>query len=185
MRDITSAIDLTAAIRACKPYVDSLSPGLAAMNAAAFSALAVVFGMLAWYFDFDSTLTFLDPFALELANTLPLSLAALVPLFGFLLTVSPTITELFLPAIARVKLVAVLLYAVVIFDALTDYPRVETFLLFYEPSSDWIEYALWQAAHAVGLLFATLGFEFLFALCAVTTLMCVVRAFTGSVVRGA
>jgi hypothetical protein len=184
MKDLTSAIDLTAGIRAARPYVASLPPGLAAMNAAAFAVLSTVFLTLSWYFDYDSTMTFIHPFAISLTGTLPATLTALVPWVVLALTVSPTVIELFLPAIAQIRIVAFILYGVIVFDALTDYPRVELFLAFYEPSSGWVEILLWKAAHAVMLFFGTVGFEFCFALCTVVTLMCIGQAAAGSVVKG-
>lgn len=185
MKGIEQLFDVTGAIASAKPHIRTLTPGLAAMNAAVFASLSVVAAALSWYFDFDSTMTFISPFSEGLIGSLPGTLIVLIPFIGLLVTLSPSMVQLFLPAYARIKLVALLLYGVVIFDAMTDFPRVKTFLAVYKPiGGDMVELAIWQAAHYVLLLFASVGFEFLLVFCLFATLMCVAQAFSFHKVLG-
>jgi uncharacterized paraquat-inducible protein A len=96
----------------------------------------------------------------------------------FWITSLDIVTHLFLPTLADTKYVLYALYLMVALDMQTDYPRVLDLLAEYKPSGGLSPYlVVWYIAHPIVMLFATIGVEFLTALCAAVVVMCVLQIF--------
>ncbi|NJL06682.1 MAG: hypothetical protein HC911_17625, partial [Chloroflexaceae bacterium] len=133
-----------------------------------------------WYFDVDATRAFteqhtalvLGAFVPELSPSIPAMLGILAA--GMLAL--PTLIEMGFPILARwgVVLAGWLFWFAVLLDAITDYPRVEQFLNGYALSEWWHHPVLW-GSHVGLLFFATIGFEFVFAVTSVIVFALVLR----------
>ena len=170
---ILAHLDISRAISQARHQVVRQENPLGALLKGLANAInAFVFFVLAWVFDFDSTLDFFVPAMTGIIyNTgQPWYIAAMVPVFMLLLSLSNTLVELFAPDLGEViGVISFLIFCTLCFDAWTDYPRVELFLAFFEPKNG-IEWVLWYIAHPICLAFATFIFEFCAVVFAATSL---------------
>lgn len=170
---ILAHLDISRAVSRARERVVQQDNSLGALLKGLANAVnAFVFFMLAWVFDFDSTLDFFMPAMTGIIHNTgqPWYIAAMVPIFMLLLSLSNTLIELFAPDLGEViGIISFLIFCTLCFDAWTDYPRVELFLSFFSPQTG-VEWALWYIVHPICLAFATFIFEFCTVVFAATSL---------------
>ena len=134
---------------------------------------------LVWYFDIGATVDWSEQAVTTVLPTLPASLVEGAALFALALSLMPTLVELFGSrfALVGIRVAAGLVYAFSLFDAVTDYPRVNAFIEAYRPAFEQLGLftipALWLAK-VLFLFLASFGFEMLlvvFAVCALALLL--------------
>lgn len=115
-------------------------------------------------------------------SALPESILVAGPALGVLLTFLPTLAEHGMSRLAATgfRAAGIFVYAVSLFDAITDWPSVVAFM---EPqrawfaSFGWLGYPLFYLARLGMLLMATSGFEMLFVVCLVCAIVLLINGF--------
>ncbi len=181
LREVMRHLDIADQIGRGLALVRSMSNALQCLILATIlTATNLILIPFIWYFDVDATRAFteqhtatlLGAFVPDLSPTIPAMLGILAA--GMLLL--PTLIEMGFPILARwgVVLAGWLFWFAVLLDAITDYPRVEQFLSGYTPFAWWHHLVLW-GSHVGLLFFATIGFEFVFAVTSVIVLALLLR----------
>lgn len=179
MNAFLDAIDLSTNIERGLTAVRGLRGLGALILAGALTLICIALAPLIWYFDLDATL-----YATEIAQqvvvpSLPPEWAQAAGLVALGLTLMPTLVELFGSRFAQVgiRVAAALVYLFSVFDAFTDWPRVEEFCNAYQRYFDGLGVfagPAFVAFRALFLFLATFGFELLFivfAVCAFVLLL--------------
>jgi hypothetical protein len=169
------AIDLSENLKRGLSAVRTITGLPALILAFALSALCIGLAPLIWYFDVGATLDWTNIAVRHLAPTIPAQLAAYSSVFVLILTLMPTLVELFATrfALVGIRVAAGLVYAFSLFDAVTDWPRVVAFMDAYRGAFDGLGIFAGLAFFVVRLLWlflASFGFEVLFVVFAVCTL---------------
>jgi len=142
---------------------------------------AFVFFILAYLFDFDSTYDYFKVPMLALVSHTqqPWWVVNALPIFMFALSLTNTLIELFAPDLGeKIGMISFLVFLTLCFDAWTDYPRVQFFLVFFRPDGgSIIEWGIWYVCHPLLLAFATFVFEFCAVIFATTSLFSFVWAW--------
>lgn len=172
-------IDLSSNIQRGIQAIRGINRGVAALMVIGLTIVTMGLLPIVWYFDIDATASYALPLINQVLPVLPASTIALTTWVIVIITALPTVIELFLPRIGHnVQSVAFLIFTLTGIDAITDYPRVHLTLLAYKPFFDeWGFFGtiLWYAAHPVLLLFASLLFELILALCLSLIVVLVVK----------
>lgn len=174
-------IDLGTNLRRALLAVRGITGLTALLLALALTTLCVALAPLIWHFDISSTLDWTDRAIAYLLPTLPGQLFAYGELIGISITVLPTVVELFTARFAIVGIAAFkgLIYACSLFDAITDYPRVDAFLTQFQPQIDQLGILaglVWLLARVTWLFMASFGFEVVFVIAAVCALLLFINA---------
>lgn len=176
-----SMIDLSTNIQKGVRVLNGISAGVAAIMIVGLTLVCSGIFPLLWYFDIDSTLGYAVPLIEKLLPSLPSELAVVSGVVVLSITLLPTIVEIFLPSLGtQIKSIAFLVFGFIVGDALTDWPRVRTVMDVYRPKFDGyglIGTVLWYPCHAGLLLFATILFEVIFAVCFVLIIALIAKIF--------
>ncbi len=159
-----------------------------------FTIAALVAGKFALKFDFESTYNALDitrefmmgtitPQSAEQLKEFPTSIQNfnMDAFMIMLITIAPTVIEIFGASVARAK-VAIVQLAVValsVFDAITDIPTVTVFLMRHSATFDslgFLSTPTYAIAFAMWLFLSTFGFELLTVIFAWAALAGLIRA---------
>lgn len=169
------SIDLSANIERGLAAIRGMRGLGALILAVALTLVCIALAPLIWYFDLDATL-----YATEIAQqvvlpSLPGEWAQAAGWLALGLTILPTLVELFGSKFAQVgiRVAAALVYLFSVFDAVTDWPRVEEFCNAYARYFDGLGLFAGPAFFAFRALFlflATFGFEVVFVVFAVCAL---------------
>jgi hypothetical protein len=174
-----SAIDLSEQLGNVLQNASTIPYGLTArIYAMVLSTVAIAMGAFAWYFDYAATIVFAAPVMGQVVGSIPAGWGPYIPAIGFCITVAPTAIEMFAPRLtARSFLISLAFYGMLMFDVATDSPRVFATLNMYADrfGDGVIGQALYWIAYAILLLFASIGFELLFVVCAVVALYLFLR----------
>lgn len=120
---------------------------------------------LAWHFDFHSTYDALDDLRQQLIPSLPVWAAGSAAIITGIITVAPTLMEIFTSNLARANILVIkmLVLGFSAFDVITDIPTTKAWITTWQSSFDalgpvigWIAY--WIAFFG-WLLMATVGFQ--------------------------
>jgi len=171
--DLTRMMDISEQLSIALINISELPRGIVArIYAVGLGIIAVALLALAWYFDYSATIEYALPVVQMVVGSIPPHYAVYVPLISWMLTILPTAVEMFLPRAVNNSFIAGLLfYAILLFDMATDTPRVAVVLSLYGVTKGiayWISFP-------VLLLFASIGFELLFVICAVCALFLALR----------
>jgi hypothetical protein len=157
----------------------SIAHGIPArIYAFVLAIIAIAMGALAWYFDYAATIIFAEPVISRVVGSIPQGYGIPVAAVAFALSVLPTAIEMFAPRLAaRSFLISIAFYACLLFDAATDAPRVKQTLALFDlgAAGGLVETIGYWVAYALLLLFASIGFELLFVVCAVCALYLLLR----------
>lgn len=151
-------------------------------NVAAMLTLTLFSLVLAWKFDFESTLIGMSTLRDTVLTDLPASVLKFSTFIVVALTIAPTVIELFTGAFARADVKIMQLYVIGFtgFDLVTDIPRAMTFTNQMQANFDLLG-ALsgigYWAFFLVWLFFATIGFELVLVLTGYLTIIYVFKAF--------
>jgi hypothetical protein len=174
-----SAIDLSEQLSVGLHNASSIAHGIPArIYAFVLAVIAVAMGALAWYFDYAATITFAEPVISRVVGSIPQGYGIPVAAVAFALSVLPTAIEMFAPRLAaRSFLISIAFYACLLFDAATDAPRVKQTLALFDlgAAGGLVETIGYWVAYALLLLFASIGFELMFVVCAVCALYLLLR----------
>lgn len=177
-------IDLGANLRRALNAVHGITGLPALILAVALTLVCVALAPLIWYFDIGATLTWTDKAITFLRPTMPTQLLLYGEIITLSITALPTLVELFTARFALAGIAAFkgLIYACSLFDAITDYPRVDAFLTQFQPQIDQLGLLAgpaWLLARVVWLFMASFGFEVVFVLAAVCALVLYINAGVG------
>jgi hypothetical protein len=174
-----SAIDLSEQLSVGLHNASSIAHGIPArIYAFVLAIIAIAMGALAWYFDYAATIIFAEPVISRVVGSIPQGYGIPVAAVAFALSVLPTAIEMFAPRLAaRSFLISIAFYACLLFDAATDAPRVKQTLALFDlgAGGGLVETIGYWVAYALLLLFASIGFELLFVVCAVCALYLLLR----------
>jgi hypothetical protein len=174
-----SAIDLSEQLSVGLHNASSIAHGIPArIYAFVLAIIAIAMGALAWYFDYAATIIFAEPVISRVVGSIPQGYGIPVAAVAFALSVLPTAIEMFAPRLAaRSFLISIAFYACLLFDAATDAPRVKQTLALFDlgAAGGLVETIGYWVAYALLLLFASIGFELLFVVCAVCALYLLLR----------
>jgi uncharacterized membrane protein (DUF485 family) len=174
---ILSALDLSEQLAVALRNTEGIPRGFPArFYAIALAVGAVGSGLLAWYFDYAATIAYAEPLIAGVVGSIPPGWGVPLSLAAFVLTILPTAVEMFAPRLAQGSFfVGVAFYATLLFDAATDAPRVAQTVSQFIPTAGGWDAIGYGIAYAILLLFATIGFELLFVVCAVCALFLALR----------
>jgi hypothetical protein len=166
--------DLSIALDRTMTWARSLHGYTARTMALCSAMLALIFGVLSWYFDIDSTHEWVSKGASGLAQAGQLADYAQITLI--LITIAPTLLRQTLAGVARqgLKVASFAFFAVGIFDLQTDWPRVKVFCDAMYPlfaPFGVLQGPVWYISRLVFAIVATDGFELLTVCCAVATVV--------------
>jgi hypothetical protein len=173
INDVTRLLDISEQLSIALQNISSVPHGVVArIYAVGLGIIAVAFGALAWHFDYDATIQYALPVLESVVGSIPSAHAMYIPYIAWALSVMPTAIEMFLPRAAANNFFAGLsLYAMLIFDMATDAPRVSEMMGLYGVTaglSYWVGFPIL-------LLFASIGFELMFVVCAVSAIYLMLR----------
>lgn len=179
-------IDISENIRRIEGAIDIIPNGFwSAFNIFVFCCLTGAFGVLAWFFDVQSTIIGFASVTELVVPSLPRQVAHLSEIIIVCLTFLPTFLELFTSWIAKadVKIMQIAIIGFTLFDMITDIPRAYGLALGMWPQIELIVWPLnlivFYAYFLLVLGFATLGFELLTIMCAYIAFLCVLKTFRG------
>lgn len=172
-------IDVNSNIERAEYIARRIGNGLhAALNFAVMLVLLAFAIGLAWHFDFHSTYDAMKGLITEVVKGLPLWLvprekngdvavagATIVAIFTGVITVAPTLMELFTANLARANIIVIKTFVLGFsaFDVITDIPTTKAWIDTWQPSFDALGPILGWAAHWVAfflwLVMATVGFQ--------------------------
>lgn len=174
-----AAIDLSEQLSIGLHNAGGIQRGVPArIYAGVLAVAAIATGALAWYFDYDATITFAQPLTERVIGSIPTGYGIPLAAIAFALSVLPTAMEMFAPRLAtRSFLISIAFYAFLLFDLATDAPRVSATLNIYSNvfSTGVFGHLAYGVAYAFLLLFASIGFELLFVICAVCSVYLFLR----------
>jgi hypothetical protein len=160
-----SAIDLTENLDRALLAIRGVRGTTAIVLALALLVICIGIAPLAWYLDIDATLSWVEPTTEQIVPTLPGSVLPYLSALVLIITLLPSLIELFTARFAaHIPAAGAMVFAFTLFDAVTDYPRVAALLAEYEAAyaSLWIfGIPLYWLSHALLLFMASLGFELL------------------------
>jgi hypothetical protein len=176
-RGFLEAIDLSEQLSVGLQNASGIANGIPArIYALVLAIIATAMGALAWHFDYAATITFAEPVISSVIGSIPAGYGVPVAAVAFALSVLPTAIEMFAPRLAtRSFLISIAFYAMLLFDAATDAPRVQQTLGLYLAGDGLVETIGYWLAYALLLLFASIGFELLFVVCAVCAVYLALR----------
>lgn len=179
MRWFLEAIDLSENLRKGLDAARGMR-GLSALVSGVV-LLAICFGLapLIWYFDIGATVDATDHAIEYIIPTLPADWAAGAAVFVLVLTLLPTLVELFTArfAAAGIAFASWLVYVFCLFDAVTDWERTRDFCETFRNDFwgiPWVGAPLFYAFRIFWLGMATFGFELLFVVFAVVGVVLVI-----------
>lgn len=179
------AIDLSENIKRGLAAVRGITGLNALILASALTLMCVALAPLIWFFDLDATLYATSIAQQVVIPSLPGEWAQAAGLIALGLTLLPTLVELFGSKFAQVgiRVAAGMVYLFSIFDAFTDWPRVEEFCNAYSSYFDGLGMfagIAFVAFRALFLFLATFGFELLFLVFAVCALALFINSGRGA-----
>jgi uncharacterized membrane protein YhdT len=151
---------------------------MALLMALPFAAISFGLFWLVWFFDLSTTVEYTEQVTRLIVPIAPPEMLAAAGYIALSLTLLPTLFELFGSQLALrgVHLAGWLLLALLIFDGMTDMPRVNEFCTLFLPlieanfGAGWASWAVFHVFRALWLVMATIGFELLFLVFAILTL---------------
>lgn len=168
-------IDVNANIERAEYIARRIGNGLhAAVNFVVMVILLLFSIGLAWHFDFHSTYAALEKLITQVVSGLPDWLggdttatggALIVAIVTAIVTVAPSLTEIFTSNLARANVAVIKIFVLGFsaFDVITDIPTTKAWIAVWQPSFDglgpilgWLAY--WLAFFG-WLLMATVGFQ--------------------------
>lgn len=179
-------IDISENIKRAETTARRHPNGLGAwMNAGAMLVLTIIALVLAWKFDFESTLIGMSTLRDTVLEGLPASVLKFTTYIVIALTVAPTVIELFTSAFAKadIKIVQVLIIAFTGFDLVTDIPRAMVFTNQLQANFDqlgilaapayWAFFLFW-------LFLSTIGFELVMVIFGFLAIVYLIKALAGN-----
>ena len=172
MRNINTwfmnTIDLSTQVSNILENVARVRAGIPArLYAIGLTILAIAAGAVTWYFDYAATIEHAAPIIFNVASALNGLDPFAITVVAWSLTISPTLVEMMAPNLSRASFtIATVFYFCLAFDMVTDYPRVlETVGLYHDMLGNWFVRVI---ATVLLLFFASIGFELLFVMFAVS-----------------
>lgn len=181
-------IDVNANVERAEYVARRIGNGLhAALNFAVMLVLLAFAIGLAWHFDFHSTYDAMKALITEVVKGLPLWLvprktdgdvaiagATIVSIVTAVITVAPTLMELFTSNLARANILVIKTFVLGFsaFDVITDIPTTKAWVATWQPSFDalgpilgflvyWIVFFLWLAMATIGFQLSIVVFGYL------------------------
>lgn len=144
---------------------------------------------LVWYFDLGATMDWSQQAINVIAPSIPANMAPYAGALVVALTLLPSLVESFTARFAREGIVvsAGLIYAFSLFDMITDWPRVVTFMDAYAGAFERLGILRWPVFYVTRLLWlfmASFGFELLFVVFSVTAAALLLNVRTAGGARG-
>lgn len=171
-------IDVNSNITRAEMIARTIGNGLhAAINFAVMVVLLLFAIALAWQFDFHSTYGALEGLITQIVKGLPVWLvpresngnvavagATIVSVITMIITVAPTLTEIFTSNLARANIAVIKIFVLGFsaFDVITDIPTTKAWIATWQPSIDALGIFAWPVywiAFFGWLLMATVGFQ--------------------------
>jgi len=174
MDTIFEFCDLSVALEKTVAWARTLHGHTAKTMAGSCAALALIFGVLSWYFDIDSTHEWVSKAANGLAQLGQLADYAQLIVIG--VTLLPTLVRQTLSSAARqgLKVASFLFFAFGLFDLQTDWPRIATvadaLYPMFAPFGA-LQGPVWYISRLVFVFVATDGFELLTVCCIVAAIV--------------
>jgi len=177
MKRLFDLMDVSKALTSAVAWAKSVRGPEAGILALWFFLLDLAFGWLCWYFDIESTLVWARGVQPTVMNSLSAQFLTWTPLILILIALVPTLMRQSLAQLAgKLQLIAALLFVVGMFDVQTDWPRTAAF---FDLPVVWNIFAwagpaqglVWAASRLVFLFFATDGFEVIFIVSVVCTVI--------------
>lgn len=179
-------IDISENIKRAEATARRHPNGLGAwMNAAAMTVLTIIALVLAWKFDFESTIIGMSTLRDTVLEGLPASVLKFSVYIVFALTLAPTFIEMFTSAYAKadIKIIQILIIAFTGFDLVTDIPRAMTFTTQLQANFDqlgpifgwigyWVFFLFW-------LFLSTIGFELSMIIFGFLAIVYTIKALAG------
>jgi len=140
---------------------------------------------LAWHFDFESTYTSLEGLRKELVPSLPVWAAGSAAIITAVITVAPTLLELFASPFARahITVMKLVVFGFSAFDVITDIPTTKAWVDSWQGSFNTLGpilgFFIYWAAFFGWLLLATIGFQLLVAIFAYVVIIYFRKATIG------
>lgn len=182
MKKLFDLMDVSAALSSAVAWARSVGSAEARVLALWFVLMDVVFGWLCWYFDIESTMVWARGVQPTVMSGLSESLLLWAPAILLLIALVPTLMRQSLAQLAgKLQLIAALLFIVGMFDAQTDWPRTAAF---FDLDVVWdifhwagpAQGLVWAASRIAFLFFATDGFEVIFIVSVVCTVILATKA---------
>jgi hypothetical protein len=157
----------------------------AGLNFIAMFILTIITFYLAWHFDFASTYEGLSGLRDTIIPALPQWLAISGAIITALITVAPTLVEIFTSDLAKANIAVIRMFVLgfSLFDVITDIPVTKTWIDRFQSSFDalgpvlgWIAY---QVAFFGWLSMATIGFQLSLVIFGYLTIIYGRKAFWG------
>lgn len=184
MRGFLSAIDLSDNLGRSLQAIRGIRGIHAYILSIALLIICIALWPLLWYFDIESTLQWTDRAAKQLAPTLGPSLIEYLDWFTLAITILPTMIELFGSRFARVgiRMAGILVYALSLFDMITDRPRAWAFVESYQDALVGLGAFQGPVELMLKVLFlflSSFGFELLFIIFAITAIALLMQGALG------
>lgn len=185
MKKLLDLMDVSVALTKAFTWAKSVPSAEAKVLALWFVGIDAIMGWLCWYFDIESTLVWARGVQPTVMASLNEQLLLWAPAILLMIALVPTLMRQSLARLgATIPLIGGLLFVVGMFDAQTDWPRTKAF---FDLPVVWdvfgwagpAQVVVWFAARLVFLFFATDGFEVIF----IVSCVCTVLLATGSRTR--
>jgi hypothetical protein len=174
--------NLARAERVARAIDNGMQSGL---NFIAMLVLTIITFYLAWHFDFASTYQGLSGLRETIIPALPQWLAISASIITALITVAPTVVEIFTSELAKANIAVIRMFVLgfSLFDVITDIPVTKDWIDRFQPSFDalgpvlgWVAY---QVAFYGWLAMATIGFQLSLVIFGYLTVIYARKAFWG------
>ena len=181
MRWLYSTLDLSANLARALDGCRGLRGMNAALTGVAYMLIAMASAVGAWHYDLSATLEFSNAAANVLIPSLPASVAAYASIILLALTLAPSLVQLFGSRIAAsgVRVSQGLLWAVIVFDLVTDWKPVWETMAAVEHHFDALGplgTPLFLIARILLLAMGSIGFEMCTIIFSVCSIACFIVA---------
>jgi len=155
------------------------------VNMIVFSILFVFALALAWHFDFESTYSSLEGLRQEIIPSLPAWAAGSAAIITAVITVAPTLLELFASPFARahISVMKLLVFGFSAFDVITDIPTtkawIDSWQAVFAGFGPILGFFIYWIAFFIWLLLATIGFQLTVAIFAYVVIIYFRKATIG------
>lgn len=177
MKKLLELMDVSTALTESVSWARSVRGPEAGVLALWFLGIDLITGWLCWYFDIESTLIWARGVQPTVMGSVSEQFLLWAPAILLLIALVPTLMRQSLAKLAgRIQLIAALLFVVGMFDVQTDWPRTAAF---FDLPVVWNVFAwagpaqaiVWGASRLGFLFFATDGFEIIFIVSCVCTVI--------------
>lgn len=177
MKKILEWMDVSAALTQAVAWARSIHGPEARVLALWFLGIDLMMGWLCWYFDIETTLIWAKGVQPTVMGSISEQFLLYAPAILLLIALVPTLMRQSLSRLAeRVQLIAGLLFIVGVFDVQTDFPRTKAF---FDLDVVWnifgwagpMQGVVWFISRLVFLFFATDGFEIIFIVSVICTVI--------------